>query len=313
MIKKIIGSIIFLGGLVLILFFSSKVLAPKEEVYNAGEYNRKVKELFYEADNSIDVVFAGDSEVYSGYTPLHMYNEEGFTSYVLGTYGQRLCDTYALLKKMYEKQSPSLVVIETNCFFRFGGLADDTSDKFMNFVLKYIPAMKYHSRIKMKFLRPDSKNEALMKGFIYRNDTIAYKGGKWMHETDRIEEIDRENIAYLDKIVEMAKSRGSEVIFVTTPSPDCHSYEKHNAINKLADNLNVTYYDFNFDAEEIGIDWDKDTRDAGNHLNYKGACKLSSYVAKLLSEKYSLPDHREDENFSKWINDYNVYLSLVEK
>lgn len=311
--KKILNSVIFIAGLVLILFLTSKLLMPKGEVYNPSEVDRKIKALVKEPANSIDVIFVGDSEVYSAYSPLQMYNEYGYTSYVLGTYAQRLCDTYTMLERMYKTQSPKVVAIETNCFFRFGGLADDTNDKFMDSILRFIPAMKYHSRLKMYVLKSDSKTEDLMKGFMYRTDIIPYKGGEWMEYTEKHEKIDKINYEFLDKIVELVKSHGSELVFITTPSPDCHSYAKYNAANSIAEKYNLKYFDFNFEANKLQINWDSDTRDGGNHLNFDGATKLTGYVGKLFSESFELPNHKGDDNYSGWDKSYEEYENITSR
>ena len=311
MVKKIIHSIIFIAGLVLILVLTSKALLPKDEVYNPSEVDRKINALSKEQDNSIDIILVGDSEVYSGYSPLQMYHENGFTAYVLGTYAQRLCDTYSLLEKMYKTQSPKVVAIETNCFFRFGGLSDETNDKFMNMILKLVPAMKYHSRLKMYIMKSDTGTENLMKGFIFRDDIIPYKGGEWMKYTEDHEKIKPINYDYIEKIVNLVKEHGSELIFITTPSPDCHSYAKHNAAKKIAEKYGITYYDFNFEADKIGIDWNVDTRDGGNHLNSRGAEKLSNYVGKIFADNYGLPDHREDEAYKSWDEAYEKYADII--
>ena len=47
--------------------------------------------------------------------------------------------------------------------------------------------------------------------------------------------------------------------------------------------------------EEIGIDWNTDTYDAGLHLNVYGAEKASVWFGKILAENCGVPDRRNDE------------------
>ena len=131
--KKIVNSIIFLAGLAAILVLTSHFLKPNDDVYNTNGVMAKKEEFQKETNDTIDVIFIGDSEVYSAYNPMQLYGDYGFTSYVLATSAQRLCDTYSILKSMYKTQTPEYIFIETNCFFRFGGSVDDTKDRFMNF------------------------------------------------------------------------------------------------------------------------------------------------------------------------------------
>ena len=56
----------------------------------------------------------------------------------------------------------------------------------------------------------------------------------------------------------------------------------------------------NFVHKEMGIDWSKDTRDGGNHMNYEGAKKVTAYFGNYLSTEFDLVDHRGDEKYKSW-------------
>ena len=109
--KKIVNSIIFLAGLAAILVLTSHFLKPNDDVYNTNGVMAKKEEFRKETNDTIDVVFIGDSEVYSAYNPMQLYGNYGFTSYVLATSAQRLCDTYSILKSMYKTQTPEYIFI----------------------------------------------------------------------------------------------------------------------------------------------------------------------------------------------------------
>lgn len=299
--KNLLRSIGFLGGLAIILIITSILLKSKEEIYNVLDYTKKVKDIEQEEENSIDVIFIGDSEVYSSYIPLQLFEEQGFTSYVMATYAQRLCDTYALLRESFKVQKPQKVIIESNCFFRYGGFLDDTGDLFLDSVMELIPAMKYHSKLKNIILRENSREVTMMKGFVFRTGVIPYVKGEWMHETEECADIEMINLDYIEKIYNMCRENGAEIIFITSPSPDCQTYERHNAVKQLAAKYGIDYIDMNMNVGEIMLDWNQDTLDEGNHLNYKGAFKTTKYIGKILKEKYNLPDHREDEKFENWL------------
>ena len=195
--KKIVNIIIFLAGLAAILVLASHFLKPNDDVYNTNGVMAKKEEFQKETNDTIDVIFIGDSEVYSAYNPMQLYGNYGFTSYVLATSAQRLCDTYSILKSMYKTQTPEYIFIETNCFFRFGGSVDATKDRFMNFVLNRIPAMKYHTRLKNFFFNEKTKDHEYMKGFVLRNNVEPYTGGEWMQYTNEAEPVDECNVEYI--------------------------------------------------------------------------------------------------------------------
>ena len=63
------------------------------------------------------------------------------------------------------------------------------------------------------------------------------------------------------------------------------------------------YLDMNLKTEELQIDWEKDTRDGGDHLNFAGATKVTAFLGSYLKGNYALSDHRQDEVYSSWNED----------
>ena len=78
---------------------------------------------------------------------------------------------------------------------------------------------------------------------------------------------------------------------------------KHNTIKQYAEEKSLKFLDLNLVISEIGIDWNRDSLDNGDHLNIAGGHKVTTYVGNYLSEKFDIPDHRDEEDFSSW-NDY---------
>lgn len=105
------------------------------------------------------------------------------------------------------------------------------------------------------------------------------------------------------KIKELVEANGGTLLLVSVPSPDNWTYAKHNAIEKISEEYDLEFLDMNLMQDELNIDWKTETKDGGNHLNFLGAKKVSSYLAKYLSEKYNLPDHREDPAYDNWEED----------
>ena len=88
------------------------------------------------------------------------------------------------------------------------------------------------------------------------------------------------------------------------------SMEKHNGVENLAKELGVEYLDMNLLNNEINIDWKKDSRDKGDHLNYTGSLKTTKFLGEYLNKK-GLPDHRADEKYESWNKYYNKYIKEI--
>lgn len=317
-LKHIARCIGFWGIFVAMLSGFSHLLTPA----NAKEYDTVAvakfkKQYKTEPKNTIDMIIAGDSESYATFSPLLMYQETGFTSYVCGTSAQRLCDTYSILETAFETQSPKVVVLETNNFFRTSESNDASSDGYESFFQKIFPVFKHHSRWKTYFIGNLSRKnnfteQQKQKGFRFRPAIKPYLGGNYMIPTTNVKELGSGAELYINKIIELCRNNGAQVLFVSAPSPICMSYSKHNAIQQLADKLGVDYLDLNITTVD-DLDWTKDTKDAGNHLNYTGAKKVSVYISKYFDEKYDLPDHRNDEAYRSWDENLEKLLNKATK
>ena len=85
-------------------------------------------------------------------------------------------------------------------------------------------------------------------------------------------------------------------------------------MQQYADENGIPFIDFNLLEKQLKIDWKKDTRDKGMHLNAYGAKKVSDYMGKYLTEHYSLPDLRSDKKLSEqWEEDYQEYLLKIDE
>lgn len=58
---------------------------------------------------------------------------------------------------------------------------------------------------------------------------------------------------------------------ISTPSPANYNYKRHNTLEEYARQKGLKYEDLNLKEEELGIDWERDSLDKGDHLNLSGA------------------------------------------
>ncbi len=112
---------------------------------------------------------------------------------------------------------------------------------------------------------------------------------------------------------EFCDKNNAEFILLSTPSTRNWNYKRHNGISKLAEELGCEYIDLNLSDNMVDIDWNNDTRDKGDHLNYFGAVKVTRFLSDYLKEKKILTDHRNDKAYSKWNDDFHKYEEAVNK
>lgn len=297
---KVIG---FWLGLFVILEGLSLAFNRDKNIYDINSVKCKAVEIDAEADNSIEVIFCGDSECYSTFCPLQMYQEYGFTSYVCATSAQRLCDTYAILENAFKTQSPKVVVLETNCLYRNSTSKCEDEDSVIQFLSKYMPVFAYHSDWKNLgggfFEQGKGKSERDFKGFVLRKSVIPYTGGAYMNKTDIVEGFPDATYEYLEKILKLCQENNAKLMLVSVPSPKNWSYEKHNAVTEWAQKYDVAYMDLNLE-NNIDIDWLTDTKDGGDHLNFVGAKKATHFMGAYLFNKYTLLDRRKNPDYKAW-------------
>lgn len=297
--KNIWKCIGFLLGLFIILVLVSVLFRRKDGlyVYDPLSFHVKSSDIKAEPDYSLDILFFGDSEAYSAFSPNYLYSKFGYTSFCCGTAAQKVCDTYALLKENFKTQSPQVIVLETNCLYRDLKPEDENSDLVMDLLTESMPVFANHSAWKLLVRKALPKEREArrrnQKGFVLRKDVRPYKGGKYMKKTKKSEKISEDILSYLNQITDLCKENNAELLLVSAPAPKNWNYKKHNGVKSWADSHNISYIDLNLE-KDLKINWKTDTKDGGDHLNYDGAKKVTKYIGKYFQENYNLTDHRKD-------------------
>lgn len=256
----------------LLLLALSLLFYPKNNQQAFGMTNEAANGVLGERDNSIDVLFIGDSEAFSSFSPLQMWEEHGFTSYVCATSQQQLPYGNTLLHRATQSQRPRVVVIETNSVY-----APFSADEAMLRTLQdTFPALEFHNRWK-SLTSGDLSNDISntysddMKGFYLSKEVKAADATGHMAPSDEVQEIPFLNRLYLQHMVEYCRSIGAEPLLVSTPSTVCWNTARHNGMAAFAHELGVSYLDLNTGPTKVDINWSAETRDAGDHLNLAGA------------------------------------------
>lgn len=308
--KHALTGLAFAAGLLVILFLLSFVAMPKDNTLEAGIQDIKANGILGEPENTIDVLILGDSESYSSIVPLQLWQEHGITAYTCGTHGQRLCYTEEFLEQAFETQQPKIVILETNAIYRRIAFKHSV----MNKAERALPIFRYHDRWKTLSLRDfdftvDATHRERDKGYWYRTNYKSASTAEYMKPSNKMEKISSKNKGYVKRISDFCREHGAQLIFLSSPSTKNWNAKRHNGMEQLSKELDVEYVDLNMLQAEVPIDWKTDSRDRGDHLNYSGAKKVTSFLGDYLEKKQILPDHRREDAYSSWNADYKSFIT----
>lgn len=110
--------------------------------------------------------------------------------------------------------------------------------------------------------------------------------------------------AVLRELCEYCSKLDKPVLFTSSPSalwPEY--YAQLNYAYEIVASYGLPYLDGNAAMGEMGIISDEDWFEGG-HLNSYGAAKYTTYVADYLAKTYDLPDHRGDDKYASWEEEY---------
>ncbi|MDD6667427.1 MAG: hypothetical protein PUE58_05670 [Lachnospiraceae bacterium] len=281
---------LFLLILFLLLYIPGKLLTPKlmNNLDLSSGRNGVIPKILSEPADSVDLLIVGDSESYTSIDPRLMFKNYGIRCYAAGQAGATIGESYEILEKSLTRQRPRIVLYESNSLFRTQPDTNRTGAVITNTMEKIFPLIKYHSAWKSPFI---AKFVKTYKGFRIDTRIKPYRGGNYMRKdmaSDDNAEIGWNNIRYLEEMKALAEANGAVFIMYSAPSPKNYDYSKHIALTKLAEKEGIQYVDMNAHNKELKMNWAKDTRDRGDHLNVYGARRATRFMGRYLSEKNDL-------------------------
>jgi hypothetical protein len=310
--------------LILLLFFvAQRLLTPK---YMTGTYDGALTAEYYSAPKNNQVLFIGDCEVYENFSPVTLFDKYGITSYIRGGAQQLIWHSYYLLEDTLRYETPDMVVFnvlsmkygepQTEAYNRLNLEGLEPTLIKLRAVLAakmpdedslsyFVPILRYHERWK----------EVGAEDFEYFFDTkdVGFAGYLLRSVVKPVDftppppklpdyTLPAVCVEYLDKMRELCDKHGITFILIKAPTLWPHWYDQwEEQIEAYAQSNSLAYINFLEHVEDIGLDFETDTSDAGLHLNVTGAEKLAGYFGAWLKGHYDLPDMREDaEARSYW-------------
>lgn len=291
--------------------------------HNDGIYG--IKTFYQQRNNMNDVIFIGSSHIFEGVNTGILWDEYGIASYDLAGSAQPVWNSYYYMKEGIKNQNPSLIVLDLWGVVQTEDYADNSVIIKNTYGMKWSPdkveAVKvsskkdlwnnylweiptYHMRYKeltdADFLpHLGTANWEDWKGFGINSVTKAMAKPEGF-QTEETMELTEKVEKYLRKICELCLERETKLVFIKTPFvTDIEYTMKFNKAFEIAKEYGVSYIDFNYYYDEMGLDFSTDMADE-SHLNYKGNVKFSRYLGDYLKRNYDIPDRRGEEGFESY-------------
>ncbi|MBQ9890590.1 MAG: SGNH/GDSL hydrolase family protein [Firmicutes bacterium] len=330
--KKKVFKIILLAAIVIAtLGLLQALLVPKyieenEEGVLAGEY--------YANAGSNDVLFVGDCEVYSNFSPITLWQEYGITSIIRGTPSQTIWQSYYMIEDTLRYETPKVVVYNV-----FSMQYDKPQSEAYNRLA--LDGMKW-SKVKYNAIKASMTDEETVTSYVFpllrfhsrwselrgedfkymfRSLQLSHNGYVMRVDTKPVTElpqpVPRADYSFsetdwywLNKMKDLCTAKGIKLVLIKSGSCYPHWFDEWDKqIVDYAEKNKLTYINFLQHQSETGIDYTKDTFDAGLHLNLSGAEKSSRWFGTFLKDMPGVTDRRDDKGLT---NLWNAKIDFYE-
>lgn len=302
-----------------------------------------IGEYYNNAGNN-DVVFIGDCEVYENFSPIALWEKYGITSYIRGSAQQMIWQSYYLMEETFRYETPKVMVFnvlsmkydtpqstgaqsqrEAYNRMTLDGMRWSSSkwDSIMASMTEeerswqgqfsyLFPLLRYHDRWSQ--LTKEDFTYLFHRDQVSDNGYLMQVGVKPLQDAY----VERPLVSYdfgdnswyyLKKMVQLCKEKGTQLVLVKAPALSPVWWDQWDAqIETFAAENDLLYINMLEHQEEIGIDWSKDTYDAGLHLNVYGAEKAASWFGQILRDACGVSDRRNDPAVStEWSERAKIY------
>lgn len=330
-LSRIRKFVVLLFPIVFICLFAQNYLLGYDD-----HNTRRVHDFYNEEENSLDVVFIGASEVFTGFSPAYAFHQFGFTSYMYSVNSNPGSLYKSQLKEILSRQNPQLIFVEVNGFlYDDAAMMKDESTLRMyienipmsfnklDTIFRYqysdklsmlFPFIKYHgdwqdgNALDLRYFQKTNANNdpSYLKGIVTETFVddhapvyeVPYDDNGWT-----ITEMSKE---YLIDFLKYCKSEQLDnIVFVRFPHKldNYNSYIRANLANNvgsIVEQYGFEYLNLDQKMEDMNIDYLNDFYNP-EHLNIYGQIKLTDYLGNLIVSKYNvIPIQQTQTNTMHW-------------
>jgi hypothetical protein len=329
----VVKIIVSIAAFSLVFFGLQRLLMPK---YASVEPGGSLVREYYRSDFDHDVIFIGDCEVYANFSPVTLWEEYGFTSFIRGTPQQLVWQSYYLLQDTLRYETPGIVVFNVLSMQynepQSEGMNRLTLDgkRWAMPKVRAISASMTEGESWLTYIFPlfrfkdrwrDISGEDFR--FFFRNPRVSVNGHRvradvkpagWIPAPVPLGDYRFGDKAYeyLEKMADLAEEHGITLVLVKAPSldPPWHG-QWDRQIADFAERRGLLYINLLDYVDVIGLDYSVDTFNAGLHLNASGAEKLSRFFGGVLRNNFDLPDRRGEAAAARWNDKSALYRRIL--
>lgn len=287
-----------------------------------GGYLSSIDQLYNMEENLVDVVFLGSSHCYCGIHPELLWEEEGIAGFDLAVSAQDRDSTYYQLKELLKTQSPKVVVadiygicyeshlVESNIYRNY--LSMKTSLNSVSHIMTYGDREKRRELLTRWPIVHTRYRELKEYDFVQYEPNIIGRGSlvTWniciveedngVNRCETVEPLNEKNREWVQNMIALSKEENFELVFCLIPWK--RGDDRQAILNGFKEYIReeeIAFLDLSEPTEELDISAETDWSDP-EHLNARGARKLTLYLKEYLTERYELPDRKGDERYYQW-------------
>ena len=286
---------------------------------------------FFEQDADFDVLFLGSSKVINGIFPMELWNDFGIVSYNFGGHSNSIPTSYWVLRNALDYTTPKCVVLD--CFG--SNWNSKIHDYYAHLSFDAFPLSITKVQAVRDLIDPEKIEDSLAKRMeliwnfttyhnrwneLTENDFHPYftcqKGAEFRSNVsipaematvspDAKNTLEDNGTQYLIKTIELCRERGIDILLVSLPFPASeNTLIAANTVADVAKQYNVEYLNY-FDMDVVN--YQTDMYDPSSHLNPSGAFKVTDHLGHVLSQRYGIPDQRNNPDYQTWYRDAAEY------
>lgn len=318
--KKLSKVALFILLCVVVFLTANRIFKEKFVTDNRQTY---MADTLYELpEDSVEVAVCGSSQIAFGISGMELYEKYGISAYSTGSPNQSILCSLGWLRELDKRQDIKVCLLDVSqmteinreSFYRQAidpmrlswnkidivrrHLAEDEdADSLFSYLC---PLVKYHARweeLTRTDFRYTVEDSPLYRGNFPTDYNYSFTDYNALMKTEPGETdetlLEEQSVEALRLIQAYCDENDIALVLFKTPKEDwTESYQSQ--MKELAEEMNLPLLDYAAaeGCRELGLDFYTDFKDP-QHLNLRGADKLSDALGAYLTEHYDLTDFRE--------------------